>query len=217
MPGYPWLSVFRRAQEERDPSKIQACLSEAERAIVVRMAELRGSNDDDAATQAELNELRSCLDTVRRLEAERRGGPSQGVARAPGYSEDRNSAPIRIVLADDSEVLRRALIDFFKLDKGIALVGVAADAQEAFSTLEKVQADVLLFDLNMAVRDARYDEFKALSEQVALVAISVHVSEVAEHLAKRCGATCVVDKMEMNEKLLPAIVRSASARSRPSS
>lgn len=117
--------------------------------------------------------------------------------------------PIRVVLADDSEVLRRTLAQFLTGISAIELVGVAANVQDTLQLLRDTHPHVLLFDLHMAIRHQdRCDEFKAASESLALVAISMDDDEMAKDLAARCGAACLVDKMEIYDELVPAIVRS---------
>jgi DNA-binding NarL/FixJ family response regulator len=117
--------------------------------------------------------------------------------------------PVRIVLADDSDLLRRVLVRFLSQTTAVALVGVAADVPETMHVLRESQPHVLLFDLHMAVRhEDRCHELKAASEHVTLVAISVDAGKESQDLADRCGATCLVDKMEMHGQLIPAILRS---------
>lgn len=125
--------------------------------------------------------------------------------------------PIRVVLADDSEVLRRTLTRFLTADAGVELVGVAEDVPAALRLLRETGAQVLLFDLNMAVRHTdRCNELKAASAQTALVAISMDAGNEGLALAERCGATTLVDKMKLHDELVPALIRAASGTTTPS-
>jgi DNA-binding NarL/FixJ family response regulator len=122
--------------------------------------------------------------------------------------------PVRVVLAEDSAVLRRALTHFLTEDPGIELVGVADSVQDTLHLLRDTQPHVLLFDLHMAIRhEDRSSDFKAASEKVALVAIAIDDDDLARQLAERCGATCLIDKMEIYDQLVPAILRSVPSTS----
>jgi DNA-binding NarL/FixJ family response regulator len=123
---------------------------------------------------------------------------------------------IRVVLADDSEVLRRTLSRFLSADSGIELVGVAEDVPEALRVLRETGARVLLFDLHMAVRRQDHcDELKAAAAQAVLVAISMDAGNEGQALAERCGATALIDKMKLHDELVPAITRAASSEPSP--
>jgi CheY-like chemotaxis protein len=214
MSGYAWLSVFRQAQEETDPSRLHERVSAAEDAIFARMQELRPRDIADAAAQTEFEELYSALGSLMRINSARLNWPlTVKEPAAPGVV-DRS---IRIALAEESEVMRRALTRFLQDGGGIELIGVAADVQEALRILRELQPHVLLFDLHMAVRDeVGREQLKAFRTRVALIAISMDENEEAQALAADCGAECLVDKMKLYEQLLPAIVRSAGGRSQAS-
>ena len=58
---------------------------------------------------------------------------------------------IRILIADDHEVVRQGLKMFLGMDDTFEIVGEARDGQEAVDLLTSVQADVVLMDLLMPV------------------------------------------------------------------
>lgn len=59
--------------------------------------------------------------------------------------------PIRIVIADDHEVVRQGLKMFLGMDNAFDIVGEARNGQEAIDLLKTVEADVVLMDLLMPV------------------------------------------------------------------
>lgn len=59
--------------------------------------------------------------------------------------------PIRIVIADDHEVVRQGLRMFLTMDAAFEIVGEARNGQEAIDLLAEVDADVVLMDLLMPV------------------------------------------------------------------
>jgi NarL family two-component system response regulator LiaR len=59
------------------------------------------------------------------------------------------NTPIRVLLADDHEMVRRGLAVFIQSFDDLILIGEASDGQEAIKFLEDHQVDVLLMDLIM--------------------------------------------------------------------
>jgi two-component system, NarL family, response regulator LiaR len=60
---------------------------------------------------------------------------------------------IRIVIADDHQVVRRGLRAFLELDPEMVVVGEAADGAEAVRLAQHLQPDIVLMDLLMPVMD----------------------------------------------------------------
>lgn len=56
---------------------------------------------------------------------------------------------IRIVLVDDHEIVRRGLRRMLELEKDIKVVADCANANEAFSQVEKLSPDIILMDIKM--------------------------------------------------------------------
>ncbi len=57
--------------------------------------------------------------------------------------------PIRVVIVDDHDMVRRGLAAFLKAKSGLELVGEASNGKEAVRVCERVQPDVVLMDLVM--------------------------------------------------------------------
>jgi DNA-binding NarL/FixJ family response regulator len=122
--------------------------------------------------------------------------------------------PIRIILADDAEVVRKTLSRFLAASDEVDLVAEAGSVPETVQMLEALKPDVLVFDLNMAIRGTdRCDQIKKVGEKMGLVAISFAQDAEAQALADRCGAACLVDKLKMHDELIPTIVKCAAQRS----
>ena len=62
-------------------------------------------------------------------------------------------APIRIVIADDHEVVRAGLRAIFEAEPDFEVVGEAADGSEAVAAAQELAPDVLLLDLRMPGAD----------------------------------------------------------------
>ena len=56
---------------------------------------------------------------------------------------------IRVLLVDDHEIIRRGLRRVLELEKDIRVVGDCANAEEAFSQVEKLSPDIILMDIKM--------------------------------------------------------------------
>jgi len=56
---------------------------------------------------------------------------------------------IRLVIADDHQLVREGLVRLLSLEKEIEVVGVAANGEDAVTMVERLQPDVLLVDVRM--------------------------------------------------------------------
>ena len=63
------------------------------------------------------------------------------------------SKPIRIVIVDEHDTVRRALAVFFRINTDLELVGEARDGEEAVNVCEMARPDVVLMDLVMPGMD----------------------------------------------------------------
>ena len=61
----------------------------------------------------------------------------------------RESTPIRVMLVDDHDMVRRGLSAFLQVKPDLELVGEARDGQEALMVCQRTQPDVVLMDLVM--------------------------------------------------------------------
>jgi NarL family two-component system response regulator LiaR len=61
--------------------------------------------------------------------------------------------PIRVMIVDEHDMVRRGLIAFLKVKPDLELVAEARNGEEAIRVCEQVQPDVILMDLKMPVMD----------------------------------------------------------------
>jgi len=57
--------------------------------------------------------------------------------------------PIRVVIADDHEMLRSSLTTFFETCDDLLLVGEAVDGEAAVALCEHLQPDVVIMDIHL--------------------------------------------------------------------
>ena len=69
---------------------------------------------------------------------------------APGSSQtDPESAPVRVLVADDDETLGEAIRDLIAGEADMELVGAASNSDEAIELVQNLSPDVALLDVKM--------------------------------------------------------------------
>jgi len=107
--------------------------------------------------------------------------------------------------------MRRAIHQFLQECVELELVGEACDFHEAIAFADALRPDVLVLDLRMAEKaNGELHELRERLSSLRMVAISAAADdEEIKALASRLGADLFVDKMEMYERLAPAILKLA--------
>jgi DNA-binding NarL/FixJ family response regulator len=115
--------------------------------------------------------------------------------------------PIKVLLADDTELIRRAIRRVLENHPEIQLVGEASDFAQAIELKNKLRPDVVVTDLYMPNQSKiPVEELKeVLNHESCIVAISVWVNDDAQNLAKSLGAFRLLDKMDVGNSLVPTI------------
>jgi DNA-binding NarL/FixJ family response regulator len=63
------------------------------------------------------------------------------------------SAPVRVLVADDQDLIRAGLVALFKAAPGLEIVGEAGDGAQAVARNAETRPDVVLMDIRMPVMD----------------------------------------------------------------
>lgn len=128
---------------------------------------------------------------------------------------DTASAPVRVLLADDSEFMLRAVARLLRTTPQIALVGTAADFAEAVRLAQEHQPHVVVLDLHMALQ-ANQNVLSLKWEGGSPRILGITAANVKDQgslaLAKSIGAGRLLDKMSLDEELIPAILELASMK-----
>ena len=125
---------------------------------------------------------------------------------------------IKVLLADDSEMMRTAIVRVLNEESGITVIGEAASFAETLQLTATLQPDVLLLDLHMRDEREHPPELvkSIISQHVAcILAISVRNDEEAKALADSLGARVLLDKTKLFSELIPAIKQFCSNESIP--
>src|SRR5262245_7972991 len=63
------------------------------------------------------------------------------------------SQPIRVVVVDDSALMRRVITDLLERDPVIRVVGTAGNGRAAITLVEELRPDIVTMDVRMPVMD----------------------------------------------------------------
>jgi DNA-binding NarL/FixJ family response regulator len=114
--------------------------------------------------------------------------------------------PLKILLAEDSEIMSNCIIRFLKEESKFHVVGVAVNFGQAMQMRSDFKPDILLMDLHLPQkRDFTAEFVKSQICSVPMLAISASDDEEAKALAESYGALMLLDKMNLYDELIPAI------------
>ena len=126
--------------------------------------------------------------------------------------------PIRLLLADDSEIMREAIKKLLEDEPRIHIVGEASCFGTAMQSVADTKPDILLLDLHLPQkRDLPAPIVRSQLNCIKYtLAISFANDEEAKSLAASYGAAALLDKMSLYNELLPTIMRYAEPSADPS-
>ncbi len=118
-----------------------------------------------------------------------------------------NQQKIRIVIADDHEVVRRGLMHFLRSNDDFELVGEAANGREAVELCEKFQPDVVLMDIMMPEMDGltATQIIHEAQPAVHILALTTSINDNVVRDVLRAGASGYLLKNTSIDELAKAI------------
>jgi DNA-binding NarL/FixJ family response regulator len=115
---------------------------------------------------------------------------------------------IRVLVADDQEIVRTGLRMILDAQPGIEVVGEAGDGKEAVALAKELQPDVCLFDVRMPELDG-IEATRQLADTMAVVVITTFDLDEYVHGALKAGARGFLLK-DAGPELLAQAIRSAA-------
>jgi len=119
----------------------------------------------------------------------------------------------RTLDTDDREGFRRPPLSSLRVQRGVEIIGEAADGIEAVDRTEKLQPDLVLIDSDMPNQDGfrAARQIKLRSPETRVVVLSMHDGDIYRWMAVEYQADGFIDKGSMKHALL-ALLASEQAR-----
>jgi len=118
---------------------------------------------------------------------------------------------IRVLIADDHRLFAEALEAILGGDERIAVVGHAADGEEAVRLAAELVPDVVLMDISMPVMDGieAAEAIRSGDERASILMLTGSNSRTDVDRARQAGAAGYVTKDRIAAELIDAIVEIA--------
>jgi two-component system, NarL family, nitrate/nitrite response regulator NarL len=115
--------------------------------------------------------------------------------------------PVRILIADDHDVVREGVRAILQKRSDWEICGEAANGQEAISQIENLKPDVVILDITMPVMSGLDVARKVLGNapRSRVVMFTMHDSETVEQAVKKSGAHGLVLKLHAARDLVKAV------------
>jgi DNA-binding NarL/FixJ family response regulator len=118
-----------------------------------------------------------------------------------------DAGPIRLLLVDYQQAVRRGLKMRLALEEDLQVVGEAGDATEAIPLARALRPDVIVMDLEMpgASGIEVTETLRAVVPRSAVVILTLRDDAATQEQARVAGAAAFVAKYRTEETLLAAI------------
>ncbi|SEG72631.1 DNA-binding response regulator, NarL/FixJ family, contains REC and HTH domains [Nonomuraea solani] len=117
------------------------------------------------------------------------------------------SEPIRVLVAEDQELLRASLVELVAGEPGLSAAGEARDGREAVEAATRLRPDVVLMDIRMPVMDG-LDATRAICAarpEVKVVILTTFDLDEYVYEALRAGACGFLLKNAGTDEILRAV------------
>lgn len=124
-----------------------------------------------------------------------------------GGSKLGSTLPIKVLVVDDHEMVRRGIISYLETEDDIEVVGEASDGAQAVELCQKLKPDVVLMDLIMQNMDgiAATKKIKTELPETKIIILTSFVDEQLVFPALEAGALSYLLKTATAEDIVNAI------------
>jgi PAS domain S-box-containing protein len=138
-----------------------------------------------------------------------------GLAPAEGTYSPRRAGSIRVLLADDHELLREGLVSILRDQPDMEVVGEACDGEGAVDLALKMRPDVVVLDVTMPLLSGieATRRIKRTHPDTRIIGLSMHEQADIATAMREAGAVAYLAKDGPVEDLIEAI-RNAAMRQR---
>jgi DNA-binding NarL/FixJ family response regulator len=113
----------------------------------------------------------------------------------------------KVLLCDDSAEFRGAARKFLEADSLVQLIGESSDFAGSIRMVCDLRPDVVILDLHMVPETVtKLTTHKNILNAKRLLVVSASTDQESRDSADRMGADAFLDKTDLHEKLIPAIV-----------
>lgn len=128
-------------------------------------------------------------------------------SRHPARAMARNTNQLRIVVADDHELVRRGIRDLLQVQRGWKVVGEAANGCEAVEKVKKLRPDIAILDITMPKMDGLETtrQIRELAVKTRVLILTMHESDQMVRRVLEAGAQGYVLKSDMAMQLIEAV------------
>lgn len=126
--------------------------------------------------------------------------------------KDVSAVPITILIVDDHALLRQGIKKVLDLEKDFAVIGEAADGEEAINQALQLKPDVVLLDVNMPKKNGLdvTKELRSLDANIKILLLTIHDDENYVIEVIKAGATGYLLK-DIEPGMLIKAIRSVHA------
>jgi len=122
-------------------------------------------------------------------------------------AQSKSDRRLRVLLADDHEIVREGLLSLLSDEPSIQVVGQAANGREAVDLADRLRPDVVIMDVAMPLIDGdeATRQIKQHLPNTRVVALSMYEEDKTRERMRKAGAEAYVLKTAPSEELLAAI------------
>jgi two-component system response regulator NreC len=122
--------------------------------------------------------------------------------------------PIRILVADDHEIVRQSIVSMLTREPDMEVVGTAVNGRDAIQMAKTTAPDVIIMDISMPELDGirAAGEIQALKISSQIIMLSMHHNTTLVQQARKNGAAGYIVKQQANSDLIPAIRAAAEGK-----